>query len=163
MVTMAPSMVSEVQQLWNSDDLIGFFGYLDLTQHETLARGEGGHHVDRRLGFVFETRPARRLPVDRDDAFRYPGDRRNPSGEAALELSGVQHGEDVAEMIVRGRAVTERTEAAEQVQFFGAKDGYLGDGLRPCDDRQQAEKKDFLQRIAHLALLPGIVEILEVV
>ena len=28
--------------------------------------------------------------------------------------------------------------------FLGAKDGYLGDGLRPCDDRQQAEKKDFL-------------------
>ena len=65
--------------------------------------------MDRRLAFGFETGPARRLPVDRDDAFRYPGDRRNPSGEAALELSGVQHGEDVAEMIVRGRAVTERT------------------------------------------------------
>src|ERR1700732_1580565 len=65
----------QVQQLWNSDDLIGFFGYLDLAQHETLARGEGGHHVDRCLAFVFETGPARRLPVDRDDAFRYPGDR----------------------------------------------------------------------------------------
>ena len=80
-----------------------------------------------------------------------------------MELSGVQHGEYVAEMIVRGRAVTERTEAAEEIQFLGAKDGYLGDCLRPCDDRQQAEKKDFLQRITHLALLPGVVEILEVV
>ena len=115
------------------------------------------------LALVFETGPARRLPVDRDDAFRYPRNRRNPCSEAALELSSVQHGEDVAEMIVRGRAVTERTEAAEQVQLLGAKDGYLGDGHRPCDDRQQAEKKDFLQRIAHLALLPGIVEIFEVV
>src|ERR1700722_5129227 len=108
------------------------------------------------------------LRPDRRDVF--PSIAMTPSSipvidatHAAKQLCGVQHGEDVAEMIVRGRAVTERTEAAEQVQFLGAKDGYLGDGLRPCDDRQQAEKKDFLQRIAHLALLSGIVEILEVV
>ena len=35
-----------------------FFGYLDLTQHETLARGEGGHHVDRALPLFL--RPDRR-------------------------------------------------------------------------------------------------------
>jgi len=66
------------------------------------------------------------------------------ASEATLELSGVQHGQDVAEMIVRWRAVTERTEAAEQVQLLHAKDGYLGDGLRPRQDREQAEKKDLL-------------------
>src|SRR5450432_362288 len=151
----------QVKQLRNGDDFIGFFGYLDLTEHETLTRGEGRYHVDRRLAFVFETGPARRLAVDRDDALRYSGDRCDPGCEAALELSGVQHGQDVAEMIVRRRAVTERTEAAEQVQLLHAKDGYLGDGLRPGQYREQAEKKDLLQRIAHLSLLPGVAEMLE--
>src|SRR5882757_3710374 len=153
----------QVQQLWNGDDFIGFLGYLGLTEHETLARGESGYHVDRRLAFVFETGPARRLAVDRDDAFRYCGDRRDPGGEAALELSGVQHGQDIAEMIVGRRAVTERTEAAQQVQLLHAKDGYLGDGLRPGRYREQAKKKDLLKRITHLALLPGVVEIFEIV
>ena len=64
------------------------------------------------------------LRPDRRDVF--PSIAMTPSGipvidatQAAkqLELSGVQRGEDVAEMIVRGRAVTERTEAAEQVQL----------------------------------------------
>src|SRR5208337_1342 len=52
------------QQLGNGDDLVGFFPDLDLTENETLARGESRHDVDRTLGVFlllggFRTGPAR--------------------------------------------------------------------------------------------------------
>ena len=54
------------------------------------------------------------LAVDGDHPRRHPGHRGDPGDEAALELLGVERGEDVAEMIVGRRAVLERPEAAKQ-------------------------------------------------
>jgi hypothetical protein len=59
-----------------------------------------------------------RLAVDGDEVGRAPGQRRHPADEAALELLGIEHGEEVAQVIMRGRAVRERPEVAQQGQLL---------------------------------------------
>jgi len=106
--------------------------------------------------------PSQGQAVDGDHALRYSGDRRHPGGEAALELFGIQRGQDIAEVIVRGRAVAERAEAAEQIPLFHPEDGNIGDGLGARQHGEQAEEKDLLKRVTHFASLPGVVEVLEI-
>src|SRR5208282_6514209 len=81
--------------------------------------------------------------------------------EAALELLMVQHGEDIAKMVVRRRAVGEAAEAAQKVQLLTAEQGDVGDGLRAGQDGDQAEEQDLFQRVVHLPPLAGILQILE--
>jgi hypothetical protein len=38
-----------VEQRGDGDDLVGFLSHRDLPEHEPLAGGEGGEHVDRPL------------------------------------------------------------------------------------------------------------------
>ena len=73
----------------------------------------------------------------------------------------VQHGEDIAKMVVRRRAIGEGTEAAQQVQLLAAEQGDVGDGLRAGKDGDQAEEQDLRQWVVHLALLAGIFQIIE--
>jgi hypothetical protein len=91
-----------------------------------------------------------------------PVSRRDPGDEALLELLGIERGQDVAQVVVRRRAVGERAEAAQQRQLLDAEQRDVGDGFRASQDREQAEQQDFVERVAHLALLAGVLEVLEV-
>ena len=116
MVTTAPSIAIMSEQRGDGDDLVGLFGHRDLPQHQTLPGGEGRNHMDRLLGVLLRAGAARCLAVDGDDLGGRFDERRNPGDEAASERLGVERGEDVAEMIMRRRAVLERPEAAQQTK-----------------------------------------------
>ena len=47
MVTMAPSIVSQIQQLRDRRDLVRFVGNIFLAEDQTLVRAERRNHVDR--------------------------------------------------------------------------------------------------------------------
>ena len=97
-----------VEQLRDSADLVGLLRHLDLAEHQALPRGEGRDHVDRRLGAALLVGSARGLAVGRDHLGRRARERGDPGDEAALELLGIERCEDVAEMVMRRRAVAER-------------------------------------------------------
>src|SRR5580693_9083257 len=61
---------------------------------------------------------ARRLTINRDHPSRHPGHRCDPADEAGLELLGVKRGQDVAQMVMGGRAILERAKAAKQLKLF---------------------------------------------
>ena len=42
-----------IEKRRDGDDLVGFVRHFDLAEHQTLARCESGHHVDRRLPSPF--------------------------------------------------------------------------------------------------------------
>jgi hypothetical protein len=88
--------------------------------------------------------------------------RRDPGDKATLEGFGVQGRQNVAEVIVRRRAIRERSKASEKSQFQPAKFGDVGDRLRPGDDGEQAQQQDLIERIFDLAALPGVRQILEI-
>ena len=64
---------------------------------------------------------------------------------------GVERGENIAQMIVRGRAVAIGPEPAQQIELLLAKAGDVGEGLRPRQHREQAQQQDFIERINDLA------------
>ena len=63
----------------------------------------------------------------------------DPGDEAALELLGIERGEDIAEVIVRRRTIAERPEAAQKRELLVAEAGDIGEGFRPRQHRQQAQ------------------------
>jgi len=84
-----------------------------------------------------------------------------PHAEAALELPGVESSEDIAQVIVRRGAILERTEATQQRQFLDAEKSDLGEALGAGQHGEQTQKQHLIERIAHLALLARILEVLE--
>ena len=86
-------------------------------------------------------RAAHGLAVDRHHPLGDPDQGRNPGHEAALELLGVQGGEDVAQMVMGWRARGERPKPAQQVELLVAEAGDVGDGLRPGQHRKQAQEQ----------------------
>ena len=90
--------------------------------------------------------------------------RRNPGDKAALERLRVERGENIAQMIMRRRAVCERPEPAQKIELLLAKTGDVGEGLRPRQHRQQAQQQDLIERIDDfpgLTLIRHIFEIAE--
>ena len=155
------------QQLGNGDDLVGFFSHRDLTENETLARGESRHDVDRTLGVHLllgglRAGPAPGLAVDRDQFGRNSGQRRDPGDKATPERLGVERGQDVAQVVVRRRSVLEGSEASEKGQLVPAEPGYIRDRLRPGDDGEQAQQQNLIERIFDLAALPNVRQISEI-
>jgi hypothetical protein len=148
-----------VQQPGDGDDLVGLVGHLDLGEHEALARGEGRDHVNRRLGAF---RAAQRLAIDRDDVGRGAGLRRDPGGKAALELLGIEAGQDVAQMIVRGRAVRKGPEPPQQFELPLAEPGNVGDRLGTGQHGEQAQQQHLVERVDHLAALARVRQTLEI-
>jgi hypothetical protein len=140
--------------------VVGLVRHLDLPHHQTLAGGEGRDHVDGIL--VYSLRATNRLAVDGDDALRNADQRGHPGNKAALEVIGIQGGEDIAQMIMRRRAFAERTEPAQQSQLLLAEAGDVGDGFRPGDHRQQTQQKHLRERVFHLRQLPTIGQIFEI-
>ncbi len=66
-------------------------------------------------------------------------------------------------MIVRGRAILEGPEPAQEVKLLLAKPLDVAEGLRTGQNRQQSQKQDFGERIIHLAGLTMVRQVLEVV
>jgi hypothetical protein len=112
--------------------------------------------VDRRLGAGLVVRPAHGLAVDGDHALRRAGQRRDPGDETALELFGVEHGEDVAQVVVRGRAVLERAEAAQEFELLLAEQRDIDEGLGPRQHGEKAQEQYFVEWVSHLAALSRI-------
>ena len=79
------------------------------------------------------------------------------------ELLGVEHRQDVAEMVVRWCAVLERTEAAQKLAFLAAEQGDIETNvLGPGQHGEQAEQQDLVERVGHLALLARVLQVLEI-
>ena len=83
--------------------------------------------MDRRLGPTLLIGAPERLAVDGDDVRAEFGERRRPGDEAVLELPGIEDREDIAELVVRGRALREPPETAQKSQLLLA---VLGDPPR---------------------------------
>jgi hypothetical protein len=66
MVTMGALDRHHVEQLWDRDDLIGLFRYLELPEHEALARCESRDHVNRLFRAFPLVGAAYRLAIDGD-------------------------------------------------------------------------------------------------
>jgi hypothetical protein len=84
-----------------------------------------------------------------------------PGGEAALELLGVENGQDIAEVTVVRRAILERTKAAKKLAFRDAEKRDLGKALGAGQHREQAQEQDFIERVGDFTLLAGILEVFE--
>ena len=161
MVTIAPSIASMSSSLGMAMISLDFSATLTWpsTRRWRAAKAEtmwiGGlppfFRPDRRDG----------LAIDGDHPVRRSGQRRDPGDEAALELLGVERGQDVAEMIVRRRAVLERPEAAQKLELLAAEQGDIDEGLGPGQHREQAQQQDLVERVGHLALLARVLQVLE--
>ena len=99
--------------------------------------------------------------------------------ETALEGFGIERRQDVAEVVVRGRsklgtrpceagmgswrrgAVPERPEAAQKLALLLAEASGVDDRLGSRQHGQQAQQQDLVQPIHHLAALPWIRQITE--
>ena len=66
-------------------------------------------------------------------------------------------------MIVRRRAIAKRPEPAQKIELLLAEPGDIDEGLRPGQHRQQTQQQHLVERINHLAALPRIRQILEIV
>jgi hypothetical protein len=60
----------------------------------------------------------------------HASDRRNPSHEAPLEFLGVQHGQNIAEVIVGGGSMFKGPESPQKVELLLAEKRDIGHGLR---------------------------------
>ena len=76
--------------------------------------------------------------------------------EAAPERLGVERGEDVAQMVVRRRAVLEGKEPPQERELGSTEAGDVREAVRPGDHRQQAEQQYLVERIGDLAALPRV-------
>ena len=106
--------------------------------------------------------PAHSLAIDGDNTCgnaRHCGD---PGDEAALELLGIQRREDIAEVIMRRRAILERAEPTEQRELLGAEKRDLSEAFRASQHRQQTQQQNLVERIGHLAKLARVPQTLEI-
>ena len=88
----------------------------------------------------FLIRAPRRLAIDRDDLGRRVRQRRDPGHEAKLEGAGVERGEDIAEMIMGGRTVHIGPKPPQEFDLALAKPRYVGERLRPRENRQKNKR-----------------------
>ena len=143
-------------------DLVRLRIDLDLSQHKALTRRKRRHDMGSGLSLRLRAGTALGLAINGDRLDRRADQRRDPGDEATLERLRVETGEDVAEMVMRRRAVFEQLEPAKKYQFRLAKLRDGGDRLRARDHSRKAEKKNFVQGITDLAALTWIVHRLEI-
>jgi len=65
-------------------------------------------------------------------------------------------------VVVRRSPLQKGTKPAQQAELLLAEAGDVGDGFRPGQHSQQAQKQDLGQRIHHLAALARVRQILEI-
>src|SRR5208337_249481 len=105
--------------------------------------------------------PAHGLAIDGDHPGRNAGQRGDPGDEATLELVGVQHRQNIAQVTVVRCAIFERAEAAEKRKFLDAEQGDLGESLGTGQYGEQAQEPYLIERIRNLPLLARVMEVLE--
>ncbi len=108
-------------------------------------------------------RAPRCLAIDRDHLGGGVGQRRHPGHEAKLEGAGVERGKDIAEMIMRGRAVHIGPKPPQQLDLPLAKSRDVGECLRPRKNRQKNQEQHFRERRIHFAGLTMIRQPAEIV
>jgi len=67
-----------------------------------------------------------------------------------LKLLGLERGQDVAQMIVGGRAILERAKAAKQLKLFDPEQSDLSEALGAREHGEQTQKQDLIERVADL-------------
>jgi len=149
------------QQLRDRRDLVGLVGNFLLTKHKALTGAEGRDHMNGPLSPGLPVAAAQGLAVDGDDVSGKSAQRRNPVDETALESLGVEHGKDVAKLIMGRRAVLERREAAQEIPPLFTEFGNLHPAVRTAKDCDQRQKQHFGKRIENLYNLSRIRQILE--
>jgi hypothetical protein len=77
-------------------------------------------------------------------------------------LLGVEGGEDIAEVVVRRRAVAKRTEPPQKRQLLAPEAGNIDEGLRPGQHREQTQQQHLLERVRNLATLARVRHVLEI-
>ena len=127
--------------------------HFGLAQHEALARGKGGDHMNGGLAALLARGSARGFAINGDNTCGNARHRADPGDEAALELIGVERREDIAEVIMRRRAILERAEPAEQLKLLGAEKCDLREAFRASQHGKQAQQQNLIQRVGHLAKL----------
>jgi hypothetical protein len=117
--------------------------------------------MDRRFGAALLIRAPQCLAVDRDDVRPQLGERGDPGNEAFLEAFAIEGREQIAELIVGRRAVLEGREAAQESQLVAAEQGDIDPAFGTGEHGKQAQQQHLGQRIGHLAALPRIIEVFE--
>lgn len=128
----------------------------------TLPGGEGRDHMDRLLGAFLLIGAARRLAVDDDDFGRRVGQGRDPGDKAPLERLRVERGENIAQMIMGGRALREGAEATQEIELLLAEPRNIGEGFRPGQHGEQAQEQYLVERIDDFPSLMAIRHVLEI-
>jgi hypothetical protein len=108
---------------------------IDLPKYQALARCEGRHHVDWFLGTLLLIGAAQRLAIDRDGLSRRTRHGCDPRHKAALERCGIEHRENIAEVIVGRRAMNKGPEAAQQIDLLFAEPRNINEGFRSGQHR----------------------------
>ena len=114
-----------------------------------------------RTGALLLTGPPAGFSVNGDPSGGRSGQRRDPGREAALEAFSAEAGEDILKAVMRGRAVAEGTEPAEEIRLLLDGTGDTGEGVRAREDREQTHQQDLIERIHHLAALARIGQVFE--
>ena len=161
MVTRTPAgllQAGQCQARQQGGELVGFLLTGLLTGHKALARGPGRDQVRRApaLGPVMAT--PRSLTIDGDHVasglaqFIYP---HRKTGLETLRRQGV---DGVIEGAVRGHAFRKRQKAARKIRLPVTPTFDLNKIPGPRHGRAQHNQKHFLQWVAHLPRLAGVIK-----
>jgi hypothetical protein len=94
--------------------------------------------VDRFFGAFLLVGAAQRLTVNGYGCGRHPRHRGHPGDKAALERRRIKHCKDIAEVVVRRRAVRERPEPTQQIDLLFAKPRNIDEGFRAGQHGEKA-------------------------
>ena len=151
-----------VQKRWNGDNLVRLRLDHRLRQHEALSRREGRDHVDGGPRRRLSPGSAQGLAVNGDDFHRRLRQRRHPIDKATLERVGIERGENIAQRVMRRRAVGERRKPTQQRQLLFAEPLDIGEAFRPGQHAKERHQQYLVQRIDDLARLPRVRQITEI-
>ncbi len=151
----------QLEQRRNGDDLVRLVADPGLAEHHALARGEGRDDMDRLFGPLLLVGAPHRLAVDSDHFGRLLRERRRPRHKTALERRRVEIGQDVAQLVVRGRAVVEASKTLKERQLGPAEARNVGHRLRSRQRRSQQQKQHLLERIGDLPFLSIVRQVLK--
>jgi hypothetical protein len=86
-----------------------------------------------------------------------------PVNEATLESVSVERSENIPEGIMRRRTIGEGQETAQKPQLPFAEPRDIGEALRAGQHGKQRQQQHFIEPVNHLAGLPGVGQLLEII
>ena len=139
-------------------DLVGFLLAGLLTEHKALVRGPGRDQVQRVLALSPVMATPRSLTVDGDNVRSGVALRVYPRRKAGMETLRRQRVDDVIEGVVRGHAFRKRQKVAQNIKLPVTPAFDLNKILSPRHGRAQHNQKHFLQWVANLPRLTGVIK-----